>query len=169
MPVYGQLCKITKSTQLAKQRDNNGFIFHIHLNGRYGEYQVNGKNAKTLNLRCVNSRCGALFSIETPFNEKIGVKSNGKSKFGIRSDVPVETMMDVSMYGSVFHNGAVQKTVHLENCKYDNTNNGAANHRGVSNKLKTRRKTDTAINAAAIVDEEIAKNLNYDDVIINFD
>ena len=165
MPVFGVLERVTKSTQQKKHKPNNGFMFHVKANSIYGEYQVNSVNSKSLNLRCVNPVCGAIFTVETPFNHKIGARPNGKSRFGIRTDIAEDNLMNKEMYGSVSHvcgptciprqGGMCSKTVHLDGCKYGSVNTNW-NHRLVADRLKKRRAKDQAINAAAIVDEELA-------------
>ena len=145
MRIYGQLVKVSRSTQEQKQTEFKGYIYHIHAGGRFGEFAVNTHNSKTYNMKCVNKYCNALFTLETPYNEKCGVTPRGKSKFGPREDITEEQMMNVEMYGTAYHvcqrdcvsrpNGMCSRSMHIDGCKYNKNHNGSANHRNVSNKI----------------------------------
>ena len=165
--IHGTLCKVTKSTKHNRHRPGAGNIYHIKVNGKYAGYEFNNACAHTVNLRCPSKGCQAVFTLESPFNEKVGERTNGKSKFGVRTDIDEADMMDVTQYGPASHSCRpacisrgdwCSKSVHSDVCKHV-SNDITWNHRIIAHQLKTRRKTDQSGNAASVVQQELAQFL----------
>ena len=121
----------------------------------------------TLALKCACTKCTAIFTIESPFNHRIGeynTSGKKKSNFAVREDIPEEVLLDHTKYGAPIHDckrphchkvSNCMKPDHLEFCT-QKSRHPTWNKRLISTLLKRKRKLDKVTPSVALVQQIIA-------------
>ena len=168
MPTFGELKKVTYTKNEKDGPKKHGkLIFHIYRDGVYCPYYVNKVHKCTLALKCACKKCTAIFTIESPFNHRIGeynTSGKKKSKFAVRLDIPEAELLDHTKYGVPIHDCKRPHCPKFENCtKPDHleictqkSRHPTWNKRLISSLLKRKRKIDKITPSAALVQQIIA-------------